>query len=211
MALSLMIQGMLGVCAKAIIDNDETALDMYELRRERGAFEDALPVLRREVERLSNQTRTIREGDVALFAHKPLGPCLFLVACPFDTPPGEVTELTGDMSLVRLGPYSHGLHVNDEPASPEAVAEHRAFIAKGKADQAELEEAAAAVTAFLADLTDTARMWLRLRNDLRAQERQEILQQLGTSGPASLEAIARACTKMGLNLRHLATQTRPML
>lgn len=190
-------QALLNACAQAIAYDLPSDIDLSSLHRERDFHADTPQYLAERVELLSQGSYTIRVADTALFKFHLKGINRYLVRCPVGTPDEVVTELTADMFLVSIGPYSNGFRIHAEQASPEAVAEYRAFIAKHNAERIRreaIEEAAAvkssAIVGTLLAAID------RLVDDERKSR-------IYIGKDPSIQKVAEICEEIGLPLEEL--------
>jgi hypothetical protein len=140
-SLSPNAQALLTACANAIASDSPSELNLIELTRERGLYDEAPRYLAEKVEEISRNRYTVRKADVALFKGHVKGAYMYLVRCAYGMPEDTVLELTGDMFLVGCGSYNPGLDLHAEPASPEGVASYRAFVAKSDRERQERQEA----------------------------------------------------------------------
>ncbi len=202
LSLSPSAQVLLAACARAIANGGSYAvINLWPLGRESDECWKEIPTfLEAAVERASGGQLTIRQADKALFRVKYNGEGCYLVACPFSTPAGTVTELTDDMQLVFIGPYDDGLSVPAERASQVEVRAYRNREAIIEIERQKDEQAASDAKMFLFHLSSlvyTAVASLPA-NDERRREAIDLLHR--TEKP-SLETLARACRLVGTDLR----------
>ncbi len=190
MPLSSNSRALFGACASAIVGRDaDHGLNLYPLNSDPVAMSDeAVQYLASAVEAESGDKQTIRRAEVAFFADRVRGANLYLVLCPYDTSPGEVVELTDEMRLISLGPYSNGFDVDAKRASPEAVQSYRDFVAEHKRKEQQRELAKSDVEEFMG--------WL-------SRDSPEVAEELRSKPSVTLEDLAVACRKHDLTLMFL--------
>jgi hypothetical protein len=211
MTLNPYSKALLDICAQAIVRNSRSDVDLFPLNSDHSVYSKETPeYLAGKVEELTHRTRTVRRADPALFANIPQGRYFFLVACPYDTPQGRVTELTEDMVLVGLGLSSNGFQLPAKQATPETTAKYRrdaeTAAARAETSRRLSEKADEIEAAFMTALTDTARRWISdiVRHDAELRDYERILNRVGG---VTLKDIALVCVKLELPLSDMIAET----
>lgn len=137
----------------------------------------------------------------ALFANQIMGRCLYLAACPYGTPAGQVSELDGDMVLLSVGPYSNGFTLPEQAATRESVTSYRASVAKAAADRVFRQKAEEEVKGFMALLR--LNLGARISRCSDPVLRSELESAISSSSELSLEKVAAMCLKLGIGLQAL--------
>jgi hypothetical protein len=157
---------LLDASARVIAARDRrTDLNLHPLNRVFNKEDELVAVLVERVEAHSDGTDTIRRADPALFRSHSSGANLYLVLCSIGTPEDEVTELSGDMMLVRFGPYSNGFIVGADRAPSEQVEAYRARVAKSEREREQHQRAQWAAEDFLGKLTQALRQRVQQHGD----------------------------------------------
>jgi hypothetical protein len=115
MSFDPLLTALLDKFARAIVSGEQPDVTFeeieqieYEVEHEQilaSQSSEGAQYLAEQVERISKNRLTVRPADISLFKCRLKGVCMYIVRCPFNTPAGEVTELTEGMSLIIYGLY----------------------------------------------------------------------------------------------------------
>jgi hypothetical protein len=192
-------QELLDACAKAIALDKPSKIDLFLLTREQSFYEEAPDYLANQVELESRGEYTIRVADTALFASRVMGINRYLVRCPFGTPERMVTELTDDMFLVSVGPYSNGFELHAKQATPEEVARSRAKTAVTAARQAVEQAAEDIAKAEVSEIISTLIRRINISPGIVLRERLTDELRAMSYGRTELGKIIAICNRIGID------------
>jgi len=201
----------IAACAEIIVGkrpaNEE--INLYTMvHRFHGISDDIVADLAQHVEALSKGTRTVRRANNILFAHRAMGPYLYLASCHVSNPEPVIETTTGDVQLVGLGPYRNGFEFPATQASFHAIATARARNEQDELRRALRNQASEQAQQYSNKLV--TRLLCRLLPKLDSPQvseatREQAVQLLGTE--VTLESIAAACVCIGISLDILDPQT----
>ena len=193
---------LLSACAEIMMSQQQDTRDisLLPLNCEFLQAEDAIVVfLAEEVERRSHGRLTVRRADPALFAVHSRDDALSLAVCSAANAPELVTDLDRELTLYSLGPYSNGFS-RIQMATPQAAAEHRAWVAECERENQWRTQGQQSAQAFLSALFTGVQEYATSTRDTKLRER---LQQLLAGGRENftLEKAAIASGMIGMDFR----------
>ncbi len=206
MALSRNTILLLEECGKLMAQGTvDFGLNLSPISREFGhSGEDMVAVIAAAAESASNGSRTVRQCDVAFFGALIQGPNLYLVACNSTVPSGKVTELTDDMILYCVGPYSNGFTI-EKRASEELVEKSRASALVSQRRREQRLQGEQLSEELLAKLLIAVRFRAQMARPVQRGDADYALpsQLSSRPSPPTLEQIAQACVALGVTLDDL--------